>query len=191
MDAGGSRGVKRCHVAVAEENKDIFSNDDMAIEILSRLSIESIWELKCVSKRWCEICSCPSFRNAHSQRSAKIGGLFIQATVNCFCCGKQYDFTAVHYAPIGKEGPYETTKNILDFLPKKVVVVASSHGVLFCRKIFEEYNAAHINNRKWIKVDRRHVVLYVCNPVTKELMTLKPKGKFRNDCCFGFAYNPP
>ncbi|PIA58049.1 hypothetical protein AQUCO_00500164v1 [Aquilegia coerulea] len=191
MNARDSWKLRRCDVASSEEVKDKFSNDDIAIEILSRLSIASVMELKCVCKRWCEILSSPSFRSAHFQRSARsICGIFVQATIRCLCCEKCYDYAAVYYASVGKEGPYETTKKILDFLPEKVVVLASSNGVLFCRTIFEEYNYEHLFDRTMITDDRKHVVLYVCNPITKEWTALKPRGRFRNDCCYGFSYNP-
>ena len=47
----------------------IFSNDDLAMEILSQLSALELSCFKCVSKRWKNLISDPSFLRVHHQRS--------------------------------------------------------------------------------------------------------------------------
>ncbi|KAK7828780.1 f-box protein [Quercus suber] len=47
----------------------IFSNDDLAMEILSRFSALELSRFKCVSRRWKNLISDPSFLCVHHQRS--------------------------------------------------------------------------------------------------------------------------
>ncbi|KAF9610946.1 hypothetical protein IFM89_025979 [Coptis chinensis] len=147
--------------------KDRFSNDDTAIEIFSKLPIEDVPQLKCVCKRWQTLCSSPSFVTSHFQNSpGTISGFFVQGHFYCICCERYLGLKA-----------------------KKVSIIASSNGVLLCRN-FMRKSVPH--NLPWSqkKDDPEKVVLYLCNPFTKEWMTLKPRGKYRTGCCFGLAYDP-
>nr|POE97461.1 putative f-box protein [Quercus suber] len=56
----------------------IFSNEDLAMEILIRLSPKNLLRYKCVSKRWTSLISDPSFVRIHHQRSRCISGLLVQ-----------------------------------------------------------------------------------------------------------------
>ncbi|KAF9587639.1 hypothetical protein IFM89_004471 [Coptis chinensis] len=145
-------GAKRPCIAVGGEMKDIFSNDDIAIEIFSRLPIEDTNKLKCVY------------------------------------CQTYFDSKVVSYISHGKEGKHATTKNILDFLPEKVVAITSCNGVLLCRSIFEECRGGHHFYLEKLKI-AKDVIMYVCNPFTKDWTILKPRGKYKNGCCYGFACN--
>ncbi|KAF9587640.1 hypothetical protein IFM89_004472 [Coptis chinensis] len=148
-------GAKRTCIAVGDDKEDRFSDDDIAIEILSRLPMESIYDFKC------GLHYCP--------------------------CENYIDSEVVDYISTGKKGRHATSKNILGFLPEEVVVITSSNGILLCRSIFEHYGSNHCS-RERMKI-RYKVILYVCNPFTKEWITLKPRGKYINGCCYGFAYN--
>ncbi|PIA43098.1 hypothetical protein AQUCO_02000505v1 [Aquilegia coerulea] len=172
--------------------KDRFSDHDTAIEILSRLPVESIADLKCTSKRWLEIFSDPSFINAHFQRSAKaVSGLFVQGIIYCTGCLNYVDFPIVDYISMEKEeGCHKFCQTTLDFLPEKVSIIASCNGILLCRSFFEMIYEDHCHWRGDTKDVPMEIVLYVCNPFTKEWTTFKPKGKYEKRCCFGFAYDP-
>lgn len=169
----------------------IFSNGEIAIEILSWLPIESLNDLKSVCKQWRELLSHPSFCSAHFRRSAKTNsGIFLQSGHYCKYCQNNLDVITNGYISIGKEGRYATSENILDFLPEKVVVLASCSGLLLCRNILDIWYSDHCYHRNMLDYYPKEVVLYVCNPFTTEWATLKPRGKYENGCCYGFAYEP-
>ncbi|KAL5708439.1 hypothetical protein ACHQM5_019233 [Ranunculus cassubicifolius] len=178
-----------------KEQKDIFSNDDIAIEILSRLPTESTRELKCVSKRWCVLFSCPSFINANFQRfRGTISGLFVQGTFRCTddCCGNFLDYEGIDYISIDKEQTNAVFKKCLDFLPERVVITGSSNGILLCRSFFEVNYPDHRFDRRRgnTKEHQKKIMLYVCNPLTKEWAVIQPRGKYQSGCCYGFSYDP-
>ncbi|GMY09410.1 F-box protein At3g26010-like [Fagus crenata] len=56
----------------------VFSNDDLAMEILSRLSVSELSRFKCISKRWKNLISNPSYLHQQMSRLRGISMLFIQ-----------------------------------------------------------------------------------------------------------------
>ncbi|PIA37749.1 hypothetical protein AQUCO_03000346v1 [Aquilegia coerulea] len=169
-----------------EETKDEFANDDIAIEVLSWLPIKSTNEFKCVCKRWYELLSHPSFKSSHFHRSAKtISGLFVQGLLYCDCCGNYIDIKVVTYISIGEDERHAVYQKVFDILPEKVVVMASCNGLLLCRNIYKVDHSSET-----MKAKPQEVVLYVCNPLTKEWTALKPHYRYENGSCYGFVHNP-
>ncbi|PIA44539.1 hypothetical protein AQUCO_01700263v1 [Aquilegia coerulea] len=68
------------------------SNDDIRIEVLSRVPVKSLLTSKCVSKRWQGIISETSFQRLHCRRTKPIiSGFFFQCLMRCninglICC---------------------------------------------------------------------------------------------------------
>ncbi|KAI3904340.1 hypothetical protein MKX01_003743 [Papaver californicum] len=96
------------------------SNLDISFEVLSRLRAKSLLELKLVSKKWGDMFSDLSFMQLHSQRSTPIiFGFFFQGRFQA--CEDDIDKYQV------------IPRTVLDFLPEKVVLMASSNGLICYR----------------------------------------------------------
>ncbi|KAI3831285.1 hypothetical protein MKX03_034071 [Papaver bracteatum] len=131
------------------------SNLDISFEVLSRLRTKSLLELKLVSKKWGQMFSDLSFMQLHSQRSTPIvSGFFFQGRFQT--C--EDDIDNVSYIPVDREEIRVIHKTVLDFLPEKVVLMASSNGLICCRnsKTNESFSAIYVCNpasRQWVKLD--------------------------------------
>ncbi|KAB1226958.1 hypothetical protein CJ030_MR1G022260 [Morella rubra] len=94
-----------------------FLNDDVRINILSRLSVKDLCASKCVSKRWNALISSASFLRAHYQRSlGTLSGLLFQQY-------DRYDYADyidnnVVYISVGEE-KLRRDEKLLRFLPVK------------------------------------------------------------------------
>ncbi|KAL5724776.1 hypothetical protein ACHQM5_007996 [Ranunculus cassubicifolius] len=139
-----------------QELESVFPNEDLSIELLSRLPAKPLLRFKCVSKGWQTIISDVSFRRTHLKTSKPIvSGFFFQEKFQ-WC---NDDIESINYISVDSEKSsiYNT---ILDFLPEKVVLMASTNGLLCCR------SCNHAN----------HSLIYICNPSNKEYMTLEWAG---------------
>ncbi|PIA44535.1 hypothetical protein AQUCO_01700259v1 [Aquilegia coerulea] len=88
------------------------SNDDIRIEVLSRVPVKSLLTSKCVSKRWQGIISETSFQRLHCQRTKPM-----QHVKYVSICNDQV-----------------TVQNtILNFIPHNFRLIASSNGLICCR----------------------------------------------------------
>ncbi|KAI3941642.1 hypothetical protein MKX01_018232 [Papaver californicum] len=131
------------------------SNLDISFEVLSRLRAKTLLELKLVSKKWGHMFSDLSFMQLHSQRSTpSISGFFFQGRFQT--C--EDDIDNISYIPVDREQIRVIPKTVLDFLPEKVVLVASSNGLICCRnsKINKSFSAIYVCNpasRQWVKLD--------------------------------------
>ncbi|PIA37748.1 hypothetical protein AQUCO_03000345v1, partial [Aquilegia coerulea] len=174
----------------SREEKDGFRNDDIAIEVLSRLPIEFINKFKCVCKKWYELISHPSFRkgtkDGFTNDDIAIEVLPIESTIKFKCVCKKWCEVLSH--PSFRTSHFQSAK-VLDFLPEKVVVMASCSGLLLCRNIFVVDHSSESMRTK-SKPEPMEVVLYVCNPLTKEWTSLKAGDKYENGWCYGFVHNP-
>jgi F-box interacting protein len=165
-------------------------SDDVATEILSRLPAKDLMSLKSTGKRWNSLINDPSFLFLLSQRPEVVSGLFVQETI----AGFDLDFDSANYISVGKGEPV-VRDTILDFLPEKVVLLGTCNGLLCCRTCIHGLCHDFKRNPKicggsWKKENcRKKLVIYICNPATKEWISLSPEG-FRVGDAFGFAFNP-
>ncbi|MCL7044066.1 hypothetical protein MKW94_026589 [Papaver nudicaule] len=131
------------------------ANGDLCFEVLSRLQTKSLLELKLVSKQWGQLFSDLSFMQLHSQRATPIiSGFFFQGRFQC--CDD--DIEDISYVPVDRGQIIVIRKNVLDFLPEKVVVMASSNGLICCRscntnKSFSAIYVCNPSSRQWVKLD--------------------------------------
>ena len=150
----------------------IFSNEDLAMEILSRLSAKNLLRCKCVSKRWKSLISDPSFVRIHHQRSRCISGLLVQEfeEYGGNFCGDDYFL----YARVN--GELGIFKLMDESFPQPTSVIMASCDGLICYR-----------SRRTRDVEVLDIVVW--NPMTQERLTLRP-----TDChvgsIFGLAFYP-
>ncbi|KAK3001732.1 hypothetical protein RJ639_022088 [Escallonia herrerae] len=174
--------VKR---AYCSKNVEPFRNNDIATQVLSRLPVKSLMAFKCTSKKWNAFVSDSVFLRLHSQSSKAISGLFAHALLD-YCT---WDNESVYYIDVDKE-PSAVQDTFLDFLPEKVVLLNSSNGILCVRSCI---------TRSWVRRERLRftrkdfsktdLVIYICNPATKEWVTVEP-DRLHESQSFGLAFYP-
>jgi|UniRef100_A0A2N9GZK4 F-box interacting protein len=137
----------------------IFSNDDLAMEILSRLSASELSRFKCISKRWKNLISNPSFLHLHQQRSRLRGiSLLLVQQYHEKKGNIQGPWTFLDCAPLQDE---RHILKILRSVPRQTVVLTgSSDGLICCR-----------TRRTW---PEEVPEILICNPITKEWISLIP-----------------
>ncbi|KAK2993520.1 hypothetical protein RJ640_025530 [Escallonia rubra] len=174
--------VKR---AYCSKNVEPFRNNDIATQVLSRLPVKSLMAFKCTSKKWNAFVSDSSFLRLHSRSSKAISGLFAHALLD-HCT---WDSESVYYIDVDKE-PSAVQDTFLDFLPEKVVLLNSSNGILCVRSCITQSwvrrERLRFNKKDLSKTD---VVIYICNPATKERFTVEP-NRLHEGQSFGLAFYP-
>ncbi|KAF9618806.1 hypothetical protein IFM89_002674 [Coptis chinensis] len=140
-------------------------------ELLSRLPAKSLLRFESVSKGWRDLISDDTLRRLQCHRvKAVISGFFFQTTM-AFPCP-----TPVKYVNINNDQAV-VQDTILDFLPEKVEIVASSNGLLCC----------HRNQELGERVDN---LIYVCNPSKKEYVQIEWPDGNDNHQYVALAFNP-
>ncbi|KAK3026907.1 hypothetical protein RJ639_041091 [Escallonia herrerae] len=146
-----------------------FANDDIAVDMLSRLCTKTLLLLKCVSKEWHRLISDRSFICVQLKRTGPISGFFFQERFQ-WC---NDDIKSISYIPVEMENDEMLQRTVLDFLPESVVLVASTNGLVCCRSCFPSPQPA----------------MYVCNPVNKDWVSLPfPAPDVGNS--LGLAFDP-
>lgn len=131
-----------------------FANNDIPIEVLSRLPTKTLLQLKCVSKEWQLLLSDRSFIKVQITRTDElISGFFFQERLQ-WC---DTDIKSISYIPVNMELGAEVHRRVLGFLPESVVVLSSTNGLLCCRSC----------------LPCPCPILYVCNPTNKEWVSLE------------------
>lgn len=92
----------------------------------------------------------------------------------------------ITYIPIHKNKS-SIQNNILNFLPKEVVIMSSCNGLLCCWSCIHPIDDIYrrVRNRE----AKELLVIYICNPMTKEWIALKPEGCVVGDS-IGLAFYP-
>ncbi|CAK9185568.1 unnamed protein product [Ilex paraguariensis] len=129
-----------------------FQNNDIPIDVLSRLPTKALLSLKCVSKEFHSLISDCSILPLLVKRAEQLSGFFFQERFQ-WC---DDDIKAISYIPV-ERGEADVQCTILDFLPESVVILASSNGLICCRSCFPSPQPA----------------IYVCNPLNKEWVSLQ------------------
>lgn len=144
--------------------KDI--GDDITFNVLSRLSTKTLFGMKCVSKEWHYLMLDRSFIQSQLKSREPVSGFFFQEKFQ-WC---KEDIKSLNYI----QAEAEVTKvhsTVLNFLPETVVVQSSVHGLICCRSCFPSQNP----------------IIYVCNPVNKEWVSLPyPESEIQDSLALGF-----
>ncbi|KAL6973679.1 hypothetical protein U1Q18_027866 [Sarracenia purpurea var. burkii] len=156
-------------VVAAEEMEELwFASNDIPIDVLSRLPTKILLGLKRVSKDWNRLISERSFIKHQLKSKETISGFFFQERFQ-WC---DVDIKSISYIPVKMKGS-ELQNTVFSFLPESVVLLAVSNGLICCRSCFPSPQP----------------VIYVCNPLNKEWMTLPwPAADKRSS--LGLAFDP-
>ncbi|KAF3956922.1 hypothetical protein CMV_018003 [Castanea mollissima] len=154
----------------------IFSYDDLAMEILSRFSALELSVFKCVSKRWKNLISDPSFLRVHHQRSQLRGitTLLIQQRDDITGDGLSSIFSTCG-PPLFKDDLRVSIMIQNSFPANHVVIMGSSNGLICCR------------SRRTL--EQPMLVIFICNPITREWISLRPTNCHVGRI-FTFAFYP-
>ncbi|XP_073040188.1 F-box protein At5g49610-like [Primulina eburnea] len=129
-----------------------FSDNDIPINVLSRLSARALHRLKYVSKEWYDLISDRSFIRLQLKKTESVSGLFFQEVYRW----SDKDIESISYIPIELES-VKVWNNILSFLPENVVILSSNNGLICCRSCFPTPTP----------------IIYVCNPLIKQWTPVK------------------
>ncbi|KAL2461851.1 F-box domain-containing protein [Abeliophyllum distichum] len=129
-----------------------FANEDIHINVLSRLSAKILHQMKCVSKEWKNLISDRSFIRIQLKNREAVSGFFFQERFQW----SDNDIGFINYIPVEGEGE-KVWRTVLNFLPEKVVILSSINGLICCRSCFSSFPPR----------------LYVCNPLNKQWTTLQ------------------
>ena len=143
-------------------------NDDICMDVFSRLPIETLLGLKCVCKRWHGIVSDRSFVQDLSQRPEPLVGFFFQERYQW--AGE--DIRTISFIPARMENT-QLKQTIFSFLPEDVVVLGSCNGLVCCRSVFPSPFPSII----------------ICNPSNKQWIRLQ-KTRPDKESSYGLAFNP-
>ncbi|XP_030929660.1 F-box protein At5g49610-like [Quercus lobata] len=156
----------------------IFSNDDLAMEILSRFSALQLSRFKCVSKRWKNLISDPSFLRLHHQRSQLRGITTLLIDQRSDITGDRLRCRMSFFTTCGSffEDDRRVPIMIRDSFPASgVVIMGSSNGLVCCR------------SRQTL--EQPMLVIFICNPITREWISLRPTNCHVGHI-FAFAFYP-
>lgn len=134
------------------ENLRVMNVGDIPFDVLSRLPVKTLLEMKCVSKGWHQLISDRSFVQAQFQKTGLMlsGFIFQEKYEKC-----KNDIKTFSYMPVN--GDSMVQKMVLGFLPEDVVVLASCNGLVCCRSCFPT----------------QHPTIYVCNPLFKKWVSFE------------------
>lgn len=129
--------------------------EDIIIDILSRLPADDIFECRKVCKQWLELTSTPFFAELHCKRSAPV--LFVQYGDYDSMVYDQLDmFMFDEGAKKDKKVKKMTQVNMHLRRPNMPLLFGSCNGLLVFRSMLGD------------------PIYFVCNPVTREEITLRP-----------------
>ena len=144
-------------------------NEDIIVEILTRLPAKEIAKLRCVCKRWLSLASEPRFIQYHNARNPhpSTSGFFLHDHK------QRASYFPLNLKPPGLPDPSFT------FIPTssdrdQINIESSCNGLILCRLIIISEVVKYVH--------------YVCNPTTREFVEVPiPKDVGRN---FSLAFDP-
>lgn len=155
-----------------------FMNSDILFDVLSRIPVKSLLDLKCISKEWHHIISSRSFIKAQLENNEPILTGFILQEKFMWC---NEDIKTVSYIPVPSvetrtRGNKKVHQMVFNFLPEDVVVLSSCKGLVCCRSCFPCCGEPS---------------LYVCNPSNKQWIKLEWFAYDRNESiALAFDFDP-
>ncbi|PIN17515.1 hypothetical protein CDL12_09826 [Handroanthus impetiginosus] len=145
-----------------------FANDDIPMNILSRLPSKTLNSLKYVSRGWQNLISDRSFIKSQSKNTEPVSGFFFQEIFQW----ADADNKSISYIPVDTENS-NIWRSVLNFLPEKVVILSSNNGLLCCRSC----------------LPTSQPMIYVCNPLNKQWTSLQWPILGRNSI-IALAFDP-
>ncbi|KAK6123631.1 hypothetical protein DH2020_042630 [Rehmannia glutinosa] len=130
-----------------------FENDDIPINILSRLPAKTLHRLKYVSEEWLNLISNRSFITSQLRKTEPVSGFFFQEV---FQWTDDESIESISYIPVDVDN-VNVWRNVFDFLPEYIVIMSLNNGLLCCRSCFPS----------------SHPRIYVCNPLNKQWTSLQ------------------
>ncbi|KAL5704341.1 hypothetical protein ACHQM5_022783 [Ranunculus cassubicifolius] len=163
---------------------------DLIVEILNRLSTETLITCKCVCKSWGKLISDPIFitrfinRSKSLPPSAIITGVFGGKTSVGALPGSSIGRVSAGVNFCGIGGEIELVDDSLSFLEGAMVVIASDKGYLLCAQnpVFYFGVGGHVELRHGYRS-------IVCNPVTKQWRELPKHRRKHNPSSVLFCYD--
>lgn len=128
------------------------NSGDIPFDVLSRLPIETLLEMRCVSKGWNQLILDRSFVQAQFRKTGLTlsGFIFQEKYQKCID-----DIKTFSYMPV--KADYKVKKMVFSFLPEDVVILASCNGLVCCRNCFPT----------------QHPTIYICNPLFKKWVSFE------------------
>ncbi|KAK1384557.1 E3 ubiquitin-protein ligase RING1-like [Heracleum sosnowskyi] len=149
-----------------KDNKVKDIGNDITFNVLSRLPTKTLIGMKRVSKEWQHLMLDRSFIQLQLKSWEPISGFFFQEKFQ-WC---KEDIKSVNYI-LAEADATKVNSTVLNFLPETVVVQSSVHGLICCRSCFPSQNP----------------IIYVCNPVNKEWISLPyPEPEIQDSLALGF-----
>lgn len=147
---------------------------NIILDILSRLPARTILNCKLVRKKWSNLISTPEFVNLHLSRSSQALVVFQHESVSAEVCRifefeDDPDHNDLHYDPVIK---FELSTSLV--ISRGATVQVGSINGLVCLRSF----------------DREYDALYVCNPITREYVTMPVLNwlvEFPSQVLYGFG----
>ncbi|XP_031499065.1 F-box protein At5g49610 [Nymphaea colorata] len=145
--------------------------DDVIIQILARLPVKYLFRFKCVCKLWCRLPSEPYFVRLYDELSSSRIGVLLEIVQS----------STMYPNFVYMDGLNDTGEFTSEFMGDRIKIRASCNGLLCC---------ASVPNRG---------VYYVCNPMTRQWITLprtrkRPVSRYHPDdesTLVGLAFDPP
>ncbi|KAL8031695.1 hypothetical protein ABFS82_13G042400 [Erythranthe guttata] len=147
-----------------------FANDDMPINILSRLPAKTLHRIKYVSKEWLHLISDRSFVKLQIKKSEPLSGFFFQ---EIFQWANNESMNSVSYIPVGSDN-INVWPTFLDFLPENVVLSSLNNGLLCCRSCLPSSNPS----------------IYVCNPLNKQWTSVEWPNYLPQESNVAIVFDP-
>lgn len=173
MGNGGSEIASCSQEGKLKQENSAFDNlaDELFVEILHRLPLKSAHVCKCVSRRWCSLISSPYFARCHVRRmTISLPSQAPASALICQCLGQERDgHSGIHFL-------FDSQLKSLNFslsdlrLPASGTtrILGSSGGLILC------------SSKSYI----------VCNPLTRQWLTLPPPPQSREPLLTGFVCDP-
>ncbi|CAB4262853.1 unnamed protein product [Prunus armeniaca] len=140
----------------------------IAMEILLRLSMKTLFNCRCVCKEWLSLISDPQFIHPHLSRS-RIGILIKKYPHNL----KSWKPELTHVEECAESDLWVDTINFTDNVPISEFGLVNSCNGLVCLSGPHKYDPC-----------------YVCNPILGEFIIIPPTQKGRGWCSFvGFGFS--
>ncbi|MCD7451898.1 hypothetical protein HAX54_013923 [Datura stramonium] len=137
----------------------VFSNEELLIEIFLRLPAKSLLRCKCVSKKWNSLIDSPEFTRLRVPCFNPARGLFLHCS--SFLINPFHQFV-----PFTLENPIPAPFHKLTFVddPSGIRILQSCNGLLLCCSF---------------RVHEPNINYYVYNPTTQQFVTLPRPGGSR------------
>ncbi|CAH8261214.1 unnamed protein product [Arabidopsis lyrata] len=157
------------------ERWNVVDEEDVFMDILSRVSVKSIWSLKTLSKHWHGSISTTYFCKLQLAHSRKNPSFIVCPTLETSMKLYSMDSRSFELSPLNTIDPSERSHGV------SLYMISSFNGLICCVNVIfdEDVESKFFDLQIWI-----------CNPCTGETLLL-PQGRPSFECepCVGVAYS--